>query len=40
MIRPVRFDIEAEEELIAAATWYEKQQAGLASASFTLWTKL
>ena len=30
MTKPVRFDDEAEEELMAAAIWYEKQQAGLA----------
>ena len=30
MSKPIRFDAEAEEELLAAATWYEKQQSGLA----------
>ena len=30
MSKPIRFDAEAEEELLAAATWYEKRQSGLA----------
>lgn len=27
--RPVRFDSEAEDELTAAATWYEREREGL-----------
>lgn len=29
MTRPIRFDDEAEDELMAAAIWYEKQRPGL-----------
>lgn len=30
MNKPIRFDDEAEEELTAAAVWYERRRAGLA----------
>lgn len=31
MTKPVRFDLEAEEELAAAARWYERERRGLGS---------